>query len=85
MYVPVDQRVWQRLVELADTYSEPGDSASGAVIPLTQEDIAQLAGTTRPTVNRLLRNAESDGHVRMARARLEVLDVDALRTRARRG
>lgn len=85
MYVPVDQRVWQRLVELADIYGDAADGASAAVIPLTQEDLAQLAGTTRPTVNRLLRSAESEGHVRMARARLEVLDVDALRTRARRG
>jgi CRP/FNR family transcriptional regulator, cyclic AMP receptor protein len=49
---------------------------------VTQDDLAQLAGTTRPTVNRALQEAARDGVVRVGRGRLEVLDLDAVRRRA---
>src|SRR5205085_10544360 len=59
LYVPVDKRVLRQLAALVDIYQgraqEGGGSAGGpVVIPLTQEDIAQLAGTTRPTANRVI-------------------------------
>ena len=38
-----------------------GAGFAGAEIPLTQHDLASLAGTTRPTVNRVLRVAETAG------------------------
>jgi CRP/FNR family transcriptional regulator, cyclic AMP receptor protein len=79
LYVPVDKRVLRRLVELARMY---GDDEV-AVIPLTQEDLAGLAGTTRPTANKVLRGAEDAGLLRIRRGRLEVLDVDGLERRAR--
>jgi len=53
------------------------------VIPLTQEDIAQLAGTTRPTANRVIRAAEAAGMVRLGRGKVEIVDADGLRKRAR--
>ena len=47
LYLPVDCRVWRRVAELADVY---GPAVDGAVlIPLTQDDVAHLAGTTRPS------------------------------------
>jgi len=52
------------------------------VIPLTQDHIAQLAGTTRPTANRVLRMCEEDGLLSLARARIEVHDPSSLRRRA---
>jgi CRP/FNR family transcriptional regulator, cyclic AMP receptor protein len=48
LYVPVERRVWLRLIDLVELFG--GDAP--VVIPLTQDDIAQLAGTTRPTANR---------------------------------
>ena len=54
LYVPVQSRVWLRLIDLVEVYG--GDAP--VVIPLTQDDIAQLAGTTRPTANRVLRSGE---------------------------
>ena len=54
LYVPVERRVWLRLIDLVELFG--GDAP--VVIPLTQDDIAQLAGTTRPTANRVLRAAE---------------------------
>jgi CRP-like cAMP-binding protein len=70
LYVPAQRRVWLRLIDLVDLY--------GGDIPLTQDEIAQLAGTTRPTVNRVLRSGEEHGVVHLARGRIEIHDPAAL-------
>lgn len=75
LYVPVERRVWLRLIDLVEMYG--GDAP--VVIPLTQDDIAQLAGTTRPTANRVLRAGEELGVLRLARGRIEIHDPTALR------
>jgi CRP-like cAMP-binding protein len=80
LYVPVEKRVWRRLVDLAEVF---GDGDDRTVIPLTQEDIAQVVGTTRPTMNRLLRDGEQAGFVKVARGRVEVVDREVLARRAR--
>ena len=80
LYVPVDKRVLRRLGELAESYA-PG--AAEAVIPLRQEDLASIAGTSRATVNRVLREEESRGSVRLERGRTVVLDRPALERRGR--
>jgi CRP-like cAMP-binding protein len=78
LFVPVDVRVMRRLVELAETY---GDGNS-AVIPLTQEGLANLAGSTRATVNRVLRREENRGSLRLDRSRITILDRASLARRA---
>jgi CRP/FNR family transcriptional regulator, cyclic AMP receptor protein len=79
LYLPVEQRVWRRLRDLAQIYRE----ASGPVrVPLTQDDLAQLAGTTRSTVNRILR-ANEERVIRLARGRIEILDLKELDRLAR--
>jgi CRP-like cAMP-binding protein len=77
LFVPADQRVLRRVTELAAGFA-------GAEIPLTQHDLASLAGTTRPTVNRVLRVAETAGAVKLGRGRLEVLDAALLERLSRR-
>ncbi len=79
LYVPVERRVWLRVIDLVELYG--GDAP--VVIPLTQDDIAQLAGTTRPTANRVLRAGEEHGVVQLARSRIEVHDRAALQRLAR--
>jgi CRP-like cAMP-binding protein len=78
LFLPVEQRLWRRLLELAASY--------GSVVPvrvaLTQEDIAQLAGTTRSTANRILRAAQQAGVVRMERGMIEIRDLDAVRRKS---
>jgi CRP/FNR family transcriptional regulator, cyclic AMP receptor protein len=78
-YVGAEQRVLRRLRDLAAVY---GDGASSVTIPLTQEDLAGLAGTSRATVNRALREEESRGTVKLGRGKTTVLDLEALRRRA---
>ena len=53
------------------------------VIPLIQEDLAALAGTSRATVNRVLRNASARGLVELQRGRTIVLDQEGLARLAR--
>jgi CRP/FNR family transcriptional regulator, cyclic AMP receptor protein len=75
-YVDAETRVRRRLVDLAETYE-------AGVVPLTQEDIAAMAGTSRATVNRVLREEAKLGSVALARGRTTVLAVDELRARCR--
>jgi CRP-like cAMP-binding protein len=78
-YVPADRRVLRQVCELAELYG-PGEG--DVVVPLTQEEIAELAGTSRATVNRVLREAERRGIVELRRGRTAVLDLDELLRRA---
>lgn len=80
LYLPVQTRILRRLVELARSY---GGGRQPAVIPLTQEDIAGLAGTARATVNRILRAERNRGTVSLEKRRITVLDLDSLVKRAR--
>jgi CRP/FNR family transcriptional regulator, cyclic AMP receptor protein len=75
-YVDADVRVRRRLVELGDAFA--------GTIPLTQEEIAQTAGTSRATVNRVLREEEAAGAVELGRGRTTITDAPALQARATR-
>ncbi len=76
LYVPADVRVMRRLQELSEIYGE--------LVPLTQDDLAGLAGATRATVNRVLRREEKDGALALGRGRLRIVDAGAIARRARR-
>jgi CRP-like cAMP-binding protein len=80
LYVPVDKRVLRRLLEVANTY---GNEGPAEVIPLTQEDLAGLAGTTRPSTNKALRAAEETGLIAISRGEIRLLDPEGLARRAR--
>lgn len=82
LYIPVDVRVVRRLVALMADYAE-GGPAVGVEIPLTQEDLASLAGTSRATVNRVVGEAEKAGLVELRRGRIIVRDPDGLAARGR--
>ena len=68
----------RRLAELAMLYGDSGPIE----IPLRQDDLASMAGTTRPTANRVLRQLEDEGIVALRRGTLQVLDAAALAARA---
>lgn len=79
LFVPVDTRVIRRLLSLTRLY---GDGGRGVVIPLTQQDLAELAGTSRATVNRVLGEMEETGAVAVSRRRIKILDAQTLARRA---
>jgi CRP/FNR family cyclic AMP-dependent transcriptional regulator len=76
-YVDAETRVRRRLSELAAIYAD-------GVVPLTQEDVAALAGTSRATVNRVLREEQRLGAVALTRGRTSVLDRESLERRCKR-
>jgi CRP/FNR family transcriptional regulator, cyclic AMP receptor protein len=75
LYLTVDQRIRRRLLDLCRVYGASGDRVT---VPLAQEQLAELAGAARPTVNRVLRQDESRGIVKLDRRQIAVLDRDAL-------
>ena len=78
LFAPAETRVLRRLHELVQLY---GHAEPGTVIPLNQEDIAELAGTSRATANRVLRAEEKRGTVRLARGKTLILDPDDIARR----
>lgn len=77
LYEPVDKRVLRRLVELGETYRDRDGE-----IPLTQEVLAEMAGTTRATLNQLLRAEQKRGTLELRRGKTILLDPDEIARRA---
>jgi CRP/FNR family transcriptional regulator, cyclic AMP receptor protein len=80
LYSPAETRVYRRLLAFAELSGS--DDANGW-IRLGQSDLAELAGTTRPTTNRSLRRAEERGLVELARGAVRITDLDGLTAAAR--
>jgi CRP-like cAMP-binding protein len=74
MYDGLDTRVCRRLLGLARVYADGADDAEAITIPLTQEQIAELVGGTRPSVNQVLQRLADRGVVELGRGRVTVLD-----------
>ena len=77
----VDYGTFTILVELASVYES--DGSNPIVVPLTQEDLSTMAGTTRPTANRILQVAAEGGSITVARGRVEIHDIERLRRLSR--
>lgn len=79
LYHRTETRVLRRLVSAANVWDA---LRPGGVLPLTQDDLAGLAGTTRPTVNKVMREVEHAGLIATRRGRIEILDPVGLEKRA---
>jgi CRP-like cAMP-binding protein len=79
LFVPAERRVLRRLLELCELYPADGQ---GIMIPVTQEMLASLAGTTRPTANQVLRRLVAGGIVTVSRSQIVVLNRPGLHQRA---
>ena len=69
LYTPAPRRVANLIAALAESYR---DGSGGATIPLTQEDLASLAGTSRLTVSRVLRGMREHDRIEVSRGKLVV-------------
>jgi CRP/FNR family cyclic AMP-dependent transcriptional regulator len=70
------------LLELAERYGEQTRAGRAIGCPLTQTELATLAGAAEPTVQRTLRQLKADGIVSTGYRETAVLDMDRLRERA---
>ena len=73
-YTDAETRVRRRLRDLALRQEEPA-------VSMTQEHLAEMAGTSRATVNRVLREEERRGTVALSRGCTTVLDLEELSRR----
>lgn len=75
-------RLARVLLDLAERYG--GKTREGRTLgcPLTQGELASLAGAAEPTVQRALRQLKAEGLVATGYRETTVLDMDALRRRA---
>src|SRR3954454_5707935 len=78
MYESLDRRVYRRLIDLANSYRGTGGTAT---IPLSQTQLANLVGATRPSVNQVLQRLAELRVVTLSRSRIEILDLAALERR----
>jgi CRP/FNR family cyclic AMP-dependent transcriptional regulator len=79
MYDSLERRVLRRLSALAVAYRS---SSPEVTIPLTQDQLSQLVGGARPSVNQVIRRLVDEGLVQVGRGRITVPDVMALRRQA---
>lgn len=77
--VPAAARVYRRIVELAEMF---GASTSEAPVPVTQEQLASMAGVKLRVTNRVISDARRDGLLDTGRGRLTLHDMAELRRRA---
>lgn len=80
MYDSLERRVVRRLAALAVTYasSSSGSPSSAVTIPITQDELSQLVGGARPSVNQVLRRLGDEGLLAVRRGRIIVDDVARL-------
>ena len=62
-WLDVSTRIEERLVDLASRFGRPVPGGTLVPLPLTQEDLAALTGTSRETANRALRSLQREGRV----------------------
>ena len=82
LYLPVERRLLRRLSELSQLYQVGAHDFVD--IPLTQEELAELAGTSRATVNAVLGDAQTRGLVELRRGKVRIIDRVGLTARAGR-
>jgi CRP/FNR family transcriptional regulator, cyclic AMP receptor protein len=83
-YTTGAQRLASLLLELADRYGSPADGKIDVAMPLSQEELASLAGASRATVTRALSNWRQRGFIRTAQRRITIIDLGGLRQVARK-
>ncbi len=79
MYVGLDRRLFHCLLELCEVYGTPDERT---VIPLPQEQLAEMVGGTRPSVNQVLQRLVAEGIVELGRGRVTVVDPARLESLA---
>lgn len=82
VFSDVPGRVAKALIDLKDRFGRP--AADGILVPhdLTQEELAQLVGASRETVNKALADFAARGWIRLEARSVVILDLDRLAHRA---
>ena len=83
VFSDVPGRVAKALLDLAAKFGVPGPEGSVHVVhDLTQEELAQLVGASRETVNKALADFQNRGWLRLEQRGVDLVDLERLGRRA---
>ncbi|WP_273543992.1 Crp/Fnr family transcriptional regulator [Nocardioides panacisoli] len=83
VFSDVPGRVAKALIDLADRFGRTADDGVHVHHDLTQEELAQLVGASRETVNKALADFASRGWVRLEPRSVVIHDIERITRRAR--
>jgi CRP/FNR family cyclic AMP-dependent transcriptional regulator len=83
VFTDVPGRVAKALLELSGRFGRPVEEGILVAHDLTQEELAQLVGASRETVNKALADFATRGWIKLEARAVLLLDLDRLRRRAR--
>src|SRR5580698_3731699 len=83
VFTDVPGRVAKNLLDLADRFGEQEREGLHVHHDLTQEELAQLVGASRETVNKALADFAARGWLQISARSVLILDIERLRRRAR--
>ncbi|WP_181312006.1 Crp/Fnr family transcriptional regulator [Nocardioides campestrisoli] len=83
VFSDVPGRVAKALLDLADRFGRTADDGVHVHHDLTQEELAQLVGASRETVNKALADFASRGWIRLEPRSVVIMDVERLGRRSR--
>lgn len=83
VFSDVPGRVAKQLLELADKFGQPGPDGVLVHHDLTQEELAQLVGASRETVNKALADFTQRGWIEVDQRQVLLVDMERLARRAR--
>lgn len=73
------QRIAALLIDLAERYGVPVGNEVDIGMPLSQDELASLAGSSRATITRTLADWRRRGLIRTAHRHITIINLDALR------
>jgi CRP/FNR family cyclic AMP-dependent transcriptional regulator len=83
VFTDVPGRVAKNLLDLAARFGEQDGDGLHVHHDLTQEELAQLVGASRETVNKALADFAARGWLQISARSVLILDTERLRRRAR--
>ena len=83
VFTDVPGRVAKALLDLANRFGRPVEEGIMVSHDLTQEELAQLVGASRETVNKALADFATRGWLKLEARAVLLIDLDRLRHRAR--
>ncbi len=83
VFSDVPGRVAKALLDLSERFGTPTEEGLRVTHDLTQEELAQLVGASRETVNKALADFAARSWLRLDQRAVLLLDIDRLRRRAR--
>ena len=82
LFLDVPTRVAKKLLELAAMYHDGQDTSSPVTVPMGQEELSRLVGSSRETVSRALTMYRRNGLLTTSHGRITITDLQGLQRMA---